>query len=147
MPATTLEGALVELLKNSPDLTGVIGSGDDARVWPARIPQDADKNEDGHARPSMSFLLINAERVSAFGSDTGLTRSRFQFSCWADAYDDARLMANGLRKTLQRYRDTTGAGGIVIQDCFLIGETMTFDETVASHGVLVDYEVIWEEGI
>lgn len=145
--ATTLDGALVALIQNSAPLMALIGSGDTARIYPSRIPQTAEKSDDGHALPAIAFLKVGAVRVSAFGDDTGMVRDRYQFSCWADKYTDARNLAEGLRATLQRYRDAAGAGGVVIQDCFLIGDSMTYDETVDSHGVLVDYEIIWMEGV
>lgn len=147
MAATTIELTLVNLISNSAALASLIGSGDTARIYPALIPQGGDKTKDGHAAAAIAFNLIDAERPQAFGKDTGLCRSRYQFSCWADDMDTARNVAEGLRKTLQRYRDYTGANGVPIQDCFLLTQNETFDEDVESHGVLVDYEVIWQEGV
>lgn len=146
MVATTLEATLVDLIKGSAGLAAFIGTGDTARVYPVRIPQDDSKTLRGRADPAMAFSLVSVERVSAFGDDTGLTYSRYQFGCWADTLDDALGMANALRAVLQRYRDPAGENGVPVEDIMLLTENQQFDETVESYGVLVDYQVIWQEG-
>lgn len=136
--ATTIEGALIDKLLATSKVTDLVGTS----VFLRKIDQ-------GTSGPAIALSLINRERPQAFGSDTGLVMSLFQFACWGDAKDLASVsksLASAVVNTFsppnsQRYRDLTGAGGIVILDCMPMGEREEFDQSVEAFGVLVDYMI------
>jgi hypothetical protein len=146
MAATTIQGTLVDLLKNAAGLAEYIGSGDTARVYPVAIPQGVDG-------AAIMFRSNGAERPPCFGDDSGLCRQRFIFECWSASNQtgtagDAQNMANALRQVLQRHRDYAGSGGVVIQDCMLQdgSDRDLRDPETEAFGVEVEYEIIWVEG-
>ena len=144
MVATTIEATITDLLKGSAGLSGLIGSGDNARVYPVQVPQ-------GQKSPCIVFRLMDSERPRAFGRDTGICRSRYEFTCWSTTKSigtaqEAQDVAEGLRQAMQRYRDVAGTYGVEVQDCFLYSQSEYFDQEVEAFAVVVDYEIIWREG-
>jgi hypothetical protein len=143
MPATTLEDTLFDLLSGAAALTSLVGSGDDARIFPLELPQ-------GQKQPCIVFRQEDAERPPCFGQDSGICRSLYEFECWsateqAGTPKQAQDIAEALRGVLQRYRDLAGANGVVIQDCFLQSQSEWFDPGVQAHKVVVIYQINWEE--
>lgn len=107
------------------------------RIYPALIPQ-------GAAMPAVTFTLVSATRPSAFGSDPGRVRARFQVDCWSDqaagSTSGADLVAEQVRAALQRWR--TSSGSPEIFDSFIENSFETYEPETKIHRVSIDI-IIW----
>lgn len=131
-----LEVALFSRLSTFAGLTALVGT----RVYPAPLPQSA-------VLPAVTFRKIDGPRVSAMGSDTGLTHPRYQIDCFAEtttgktALLGALDLAAQVRAALQRFRGTVA--GVVIQDCFIADERdIERDPLTAVRGRSLDL-IVW----
>ena len=128
----TLEAAFVAKLGARAELVALIA----ARIYPDRLPQ-------GVAYPAVSYRMISNERVSAFGSDTGLAQPRYQFDSWAERKLDAINTSAEVRKALQRWRQD---GPPEIQGTFILSEIDIDDGPEAIFRRSLDVRFIWREG-
>ncbi len=106
-----IEETIFSRLSTFAGLTALIGAPPNCRVYPHELaPENA-------LFPYVTYSLISAPREIAMGADPGLVRSRWQFDAWGLDPDDARDVAEQLRKALERWR---GAGsGTTVQDTFI----------------------------
>lgn len=107
------------------------------RIYPTLRPQDA-------AFPCVTWQFITVQRDSAMGSDSGITRARVQVDCWSETADESVSVANAVRSRLQRWRDS--AAGVPVLDCFILDETHEYDEAAECFRVLLQIELIYDEG-
>lgn len=121
-----IEEALPARLAAVGAVTALVGT----RVYPLRAPQNA-------VRPFVVYQRISAPRVSAFGSDTGIARPRFQVTAWADTYAGAKAVATAVRQALQRYRGTIL--GVEILDCYVDTDQDLVDDEVKLFGHATDF--------
>lgn len=123
---SVLEEAIPARLAAVGGVTALVGN----RVYPLRAPQNAQ-------RPFVVFQRISAPRVSAFGSDSGIARPRFQVTSWGETYASAKAVATAVRQALQRYRGTVL--GVEILDCFVDTDQDLVDDEVKLFGVATDF--------
>lgn len=110
-----------------------------ARVYPLKLPQTP-------TLPAVTYQRISATRESAMGSDTGITRARFQVTSHAASYSGVKALAEQVRQALQRYSGTSAT--VTVHDCFLENEIDLFDQDDALAGhypVAQDFIVIYGE--
>ena len=104
------EISLYNLLSKHPGLTALVGGlGEDARIYPSIMPQNA-------LCPAVTYNRVSTMPISALGSDTSLTRYRFQIDVWAETFGDAEEVADQAQKALQRQSDDNGFEDIYIED-------------------------------
>lgn len=108
------------------------------RIHPDLLPQ-------GVALPAIAYTRVWTDRDSAMGSDTTVVTTQLQFSCFAangvgvSGFDRARELADAVRAVLQRYRSS------VVQDCFVVNETTTYERETLYFARLLDFRVhYWE---
>lgn len=130
---STIEEALVTRLAAVSAVTTLVGS----RVYPLRAPE-------GVAQPFLVYQRVAAPpRETAFGTDPGIARPRFQLVAWATSYATAKAVATAVRQALQRYRGTVG--GVEILDIFVEFDEDLHDDEVHLFGALTDFSVIHRE--
>jgi Protein of unknown function (DUF3168) len=129
----TIEEAFVARLDGTAAVTAINGG----RIYPGFLPQRV-------IYPAVVYQLVGNARPSAFGSDTGLARPRYQFDCWAKTMAETVALAAELRKALQRWRQV---GPPEVQDTFIIAEIDIPDVAEDLFRRAVDIEVIWREGV
>ena len=137
----TIEGAILARLKAVTAITDIVGSGANARIYPRRLPQDP-------VLEAITFRLISAPRVHAFGSDPGLVESRWQVDAWAETYEQARdlgdaIRGNGVGNAFSRFKGTLDS--TVVQDVLLDNEIPTFEDESGSYRNMQDYMIWYEE--
>ena len=110
------------------------------RAYPNVMPQ-------GVTYPAVTYRRVSATRFPAMGADTGLVRARFQVDSWAVDYAGVRVVAEEVRKALQRWTNPTGT---VVQDTFVVNEIDLFEPSVDTDDaglqhVATDFEIFYEE--
>jgi hypothetical protein len=111
---STIDDALIARAAAFAGLTGLIGIQPNMRLYPVdAVTQNAD-------RPYATYQLISGPPEHAMGSDPGMVRARFQFSCWGDTSTDARSVGDQVRAGYRRFRGTLL--GVEILDVFVDNE-------------------------
>ena len=103
----TISDVLYTRLAAVSGVTDLVGTGNNARIWPI-------SRREGAVNPSITYQRVSGPKESAMGtSDTGLTHPVFQVDCFADTYREADDLAEAVRVALQRYTGTIL--GVVVQ--------------------------------
>lgn len=124
------QAILKELLADS-GITGFIGE----RLYYVVAPQDV-------SNPYIVFSKVSGPREYSHDGASNLARPRFQFSCFATTYYEAKQIAEAIRSAIEAFSGTMGgAGGVEVGSCFCVNETDIHD--VLFH-VAVDY-LIWHK--
>lgn len=132
----TVEAEIYSRLSSDSGIVTLLGS--PPPVYSGELPQ-------GLGGPGIFFFRVSTiERVSCMGVDGGVVRARYQVGCVAEVLEDARSMAETVRKALQRYRTTSGT---IIQDIFVRTSHETYSSAEKLHQVDYDYEVIYVEDL
>ena len=137
----TIEGAILARLKAVTAITDIVGSGSSARIYAPSLPQNP-------VLEAITFQVISAPRVHAFGSDPGLVESRWQVDAWGNTYEEARdlgdaIRGNGAGNAFSRFRGTLDS--TVVQDVLLDNEIPTFEDESGSFRNMQDYMIWYEE--
>lgn len=124
----TIEEALYSYLTSHPGVSALVGT----RVYPLKLPQN----------PKLPGPTITYHKVSLFAQRTigssgpQFYEERFQFSCWAETYDEAKILAWTLISALQDYSGEIGT--VKILDAHTVNETDIYEETVGIYHIPVD---------
>lgn len=130
-----MDEALVTLLLASSTLTGLIGSGDNSRLYWDVIAQ-------GKPSPAVAMYKISSIPDYHHGGPSGLVQSRVQIDARAKTRAAALEVARAIEAQLSGYRGVVGAirFGSILKD----GERSSYDRSEADAYFVVstDY-MIW----
>jgi len=125
----TIEVGLRTFLGSQPDITALVGSQMQAKIFPLRMPHDT-------ATPAITYKKISGSRDVSHCGDSSFARPRFQFSCWSDDYLEAKQLAKRLVEALSGY--TGQMGDVTVYAVFIDLELDAFDDNTNLYQVLVD---------
>jgi len=127
------QAILKELLADS-GITALIGE----RLHYVKAPQDV-------AKPYVVLLKASGPREYSHDGASELARPRFQFSCFATTYYQAKQIAEAIRSVIEAFSGTMGGdGGVEVGSCFYINESDIYEEDTRLFHVAVDY-LIWHK--
>ena len=135
----SLEGALYTRLQAVTGVTDLVST----RIWPNKT----DTAEP--AFPYVTYEIVDEQRASAFGADTGDVDAIVRFHCWGkddtagSGFDEARDVADELRQALQRWTgtlDSTQVTGV-----FVDGRNSLQDPEPGVFHVVIDFRVTYKE--
>ena len=108
----SIHAALFYHVTQAPAVSALMGD----RLYPGLAPPEA-------ALPRMTYQRIACEHARHATGGSGLARSRFQFTCWAQSTAAAQALADALRESLDNVRGDMGAPGstVSVRGCFLEG--------------------------
>ena len=113
-----IEQALKTELETVTALTALI----EDRLYYVKAPQDV-------AEPYVAFFKVSSPRDETLDGAAGLARARFQFSTFAETYDEAKQIAQQIQLALEGKRGIIGGVGGVYADISYDDETdLTEDE-------------------
>ena len=124
-----IEEALYAHLKAHTGLSSLVGT----RIYPLVLPQNP-------ALPAVTYQKISraGERVMN-NSTTLVVRTRFQISCWATSYSNAKDVAEQVKLALQDYSGLMGgAGGVQVLDVNVVGEQDIYEPDTGIYHLPVD---------
>ena len=98
-----IHDAIYDILKNDSAVAALVVE----RIYPTLIPLDTDL-------PAISFNQISEFPINALTNDTDILKTRFQFDCIANTFDQAKAIGSAVIAVLQRYSGT--AATIVVID-------------------------------
>lgn len=141
----TIEGAILARLKAISNVTDIVGSGSNARIYAEHLPQNP-------VFEAITFKLIDAPRIHASGADPGIVRSTWQIDAWAKTYKAARdlgdvIRGDGAASALSRWSGTLDS--TVVQDIFLENELPVTEPGAGEEDMLYrnmqEYDIHYKE--
>jgi hypothetical protein len=124
----TIEQAIYSYLSGEAGITDIVGT----RIYPIFLPQDTDY-------PALTYIRISGPEHH----DIDVSYPRFQISCWAKSYAEAKGLADEVKAAFQRFKGVMGgAQGVeVIQGVFMNDLDLYDNETQVYH-IPVDIKLI-----
>jgi len=135
----TLEDAIYQKLLADPDVTAIVGSGNEARIFPMIIPQNIQF-------PATHFSCISADRTYSMDGKTGIVAARFQFESYLDKTpEEVKNLSEVIRRSLEVFHGQVG--DIVIHGIFLESDTSlnNFDEQTELFRYTQDFIIYHQE--
>lgn len=127
-----IEEGLWARLTGSPDVWLLA----ERRVYPAVIPQDA-------PYPAVAYQRISTVRDLAHDGPAGMALARFQVTCVAETYAQARALANAVRETLDGFRGEMS--GTTVHECAIENDVDDYNEVAGTWEVRADYMILHNE--
>jgi len=132
-----IEPALRSELINNAAVAAMVGT----RVYPMHLPQ-------GYTLPAISYQMISAPRAWSTTGPVGQVQARVQVDCWAETYDGAKSLSNGVRLALDNFRGTLGTGDEAMDNVGTISMVAYrdgFNTTTENYGVILEFYVPYFE--
>ena len=104
-----LEDGIQDLLVGSAGITAIVGTGDDADIYPMLVPEGFTNY------PAVTFQVISETRDPELTKQHGLTQARVQINCWARTYGGAKALKEAVRNAID------GESTTFPQGCFIEG--------------------------
>lgn len=138
MPA--MEDALCEYLLAKPAVTNLIGTGDDARLWPDVLPELYSVKASG---PAATYQIIDGADEHTISDRCGFVQARVQIACFAAT----RSAANTLARAIKNCGITALkgiSGGVDFRSVSVARGISTFDDSPTDgsqeHRYLADFD-------
>lgn len=129
----TIEEAIFTRLTTFAGLVALIAS----KVFPLKAPHDFNA-------PYVTYQKISGNRFQAHEGNSDLSNPRFQFSCWAVSYKQAKLVANQVVSAMHAFKGVVD--GVDIQMSGVDSEVDTYDEETKLFRVIIDI-VLWHREV
>ena len=132
----TLEEGMYSYITGLAAISALIGSGDDARMYPNELPQNP-------TYPAIVYHLISTNDLMAHDGATDFMKKRLQFDCFGETYGSAKNLAKILR---QQINGQSGAlGGITVHGIFFKNEQDDFGPNVEVDLTQVDFLITYKD--
>ena len=129
-----IEQALMTFLLAQTGITGYVGR----RIYFNQAKQAT-------AKPYLVIKKISGPREHSHDGSCGLAHPRFQFSCFAKEYGDAKNAIAAIQTALDGYSGTMGGdSGVTVGAAFYDDENDFYEEDTGLHHVAADY-IIWHK--
>lgn len=112
---STIYDNLYDELTDDSGIQAIVGSGDDARVYPGIPPPDA-------TAPFISFRRISYSRVNEMTGPTTLAHPIFQVDCWGSNNEDTVSLSEAVRELLDGFRGSFGDDALDVRRINLVGQ-------------------------
>lgn len=95
----TVESEIVARLEVDGAVTALVGSGDDARIYPVLLPQDP-------TYPAVTYQRVSGARLHNLAGTAGFAMPRLSINCWSRTYGEAKSLAAAIRASLDGFDGT-----------------------------------------
>jgi hypothetical protein len=102
-------------------------------VYPVKFPEDV-------VLPAGRLQRISGAPIISHSGDSGEERGRFQVSCFAATYLEAKGMAEEVKDALSAYKGVMG--GLSRATSFILNETDLYEAEYGLHHIALDVDVI-----
>lgn len=108
----SIKSALTTYLESKTAITDIVGSGENARIYPVRRPENT-------GLPCIVYRRMPKDDSHAQTIDKagGTDAPVFRLTCYAEQYGDADALGEALRQVLQGFRGTMGT--VTVNACVL----------------------------
>ncbi len=142
-----VESAINWKLRNTTDVTDIVGSGDDGRVYPGVAPR-------GVALSYITFERNSQEWERHAGGPVAMAMVGLQLTSWGSTHLNAHTLAEAVRVTLESLEGSVGSEGneVTINYTFFRAARDVFDRKddgsdTLIYGVEQDYDVRYAEAL
>ena len=129
----TIEEAVYARTVGDAGVAALIGT----RCYPLVVPQDA-------AMPAIAYQRISGAPERSHSGFSGVSETRFQFTCEANSYASAKAVAQALRRCWESFAGTVS--NIAIGGAFVENESDGYSEETPAPVVRMDVSIWHNEG-
>jgi len=104
------------------------------RVYPKVLPSQV-------TLPAVVYRRISTTKDRVLSGSNGYKKDRFQFTSWANSYEEARSLADEIISLLEDFSGTIG--GITIQVITVAGEVDNLAAEPQRYGIATDFMVVY----
>jgi hypothetical protein len=133
----SFENGLVTKVVADPTISGLIGAGPAARMFPVVLDQ-------GTTFPALVYQIVDTGRNYHLNGPSNLTRQRVQFSSYSTRYSVAKQITDSIRKIFEGFKGAL-PDGTDVQQAFLVDMRPTFEVDPNLHRRDVDIEFWYVE--
>lgn len=127
-----IEQAILNELAGTAGLTAIVGQ----RIYYVKAPQDV-------TVPYVVLFKVSGVREHSHDGASGLGNPRFQVSCFAETYYQAKQIAQQVQSALQGFSGTMGGeGGTPVGASFYANEMDIYEEATKLYHVALDF-MLW----
>ena len=126
-----IEAVLTSYIKTVAEITAIIGAGDEARIYPLKLPQKP-------TYPAVTYQVISSPRHH----DMDFAYPRIQYTAFARTYSQAKELAEYLRLHLQRLKGVLS--GVHIKQIEYINLVEFFQRDARIYYITQDFKIIYE---
>ena len=129
-----IESGLFAFLTANTGISALVG----ARIYPLKIPE-------GATLPALVYHKINGPSEHSKDGDMSLNHPRFQLTCWATKYADAKAVRTAVATALNGFVNGSTMGGAVVVDQIIVdNDADLFDPQTLEFGASID-AIIWHQ--
>lgn len=104
------------------------------RIYPLVLPPQV-------TLPAVAYQRITTVRDRVLSGFNGYQSNRFQFTSWAERYEDTRYLADEIITALEDYSGTIG--GTTIQAIAVAGEVDLYEPESKRYGIATDFMITY----
>lgn len=139
----SLKSDLYAYLKSQSTITNLVGSGDNARIYPKVRPQ-------GSALPAITFERASGGNQQNLEAAAGWADPVFDITAWAADDEGAEALAEVLRGEMQGFRGTwtsTTVHAVILEDQDDFYESRGDGNSLMVHAVSMDFRIQVTESV
>ena len=102
------------------------------RIYILKLPQNP-------TYPAITYFRVSSPRHH----DIDVSYPRFQFDSWASTYEEARNVANEIRKAIQREKGLWN--GIKIIQVVYLNEVEMYENDTKIYHIVTDFQILYRE--
>jgi len=138
-----VKAAVYAHLKTKTGVTGLIGTSDNMRAYPGRVPDNA-------GLPYVQVHDISGTHEQMLSARAGVVDGRVQIDCWGGTPLEAYNVADAIRLAMDHIAYGTSVGGVTIQgshalDTSEVNDIATGLEAADRYGYRVEVNVWYQE--
>jgi hypothetical protein len=141
MTTFSLEQALFDYLSEDPVVSALVGAGEEARIYPFRVPE-------GKALPAISYARAGTNRTytyDSFEETNAFVRARVSFHCWSNVPDEAMQVGEAVMLALSGYGGQMG--GQLVGASFNVLEIDIYEPESKMYRRTLDFHIMYEEDL
>jgi uncharacterized protein DUF3168 len=128
-----IEAGLFTLLSTNAGISALVAT----RIYPLRIPE-------GATLPAVAYHKVTGPRTHSKDGDMSLSHPRFQVTCWAKDYSDAKAVRDAVIAALDGFTDGGTMGGVVVDQVIVENDLDLLDNQTLEFGASID-AIIWHQ--
>lgn len=128
-----IESGLVAFLGADAGIKALVGT----RIYPLRIPE-------GAAEPALVYHKISGPSEHSKDGDMSLSHPRFQLTCWANKYADAKAVRTAVVTALNGFTNGAAMGGVVVDQVIVENDMDLHDQQSLEFGASID-AILWHQ--
>jgi hypothetical protein len=126
-----IEAGVYSFLSTTTGITNLVGT----RIYPVRAPE---RLAGELALPVLVYQKISGPSEHTKDGSAHFAFPRFQFTCWAPKYSDAKAVRTAVQAALEAFTNGASMGGVVVSEIIVMNDNDLHDPVSLDFGAALD---------